>query len=125
MVSILTSFSARQLTGVYDSLAVQKERDRLGKQRSHNPHYGMGNIKVASHLAGDRHDDNDDDDDLSVTALLRAEKTAQEVTESTGAAPTSTHPSWLFSTSVGSFSSTDSLRTPSVSKRHWRQSVYR
>ncbi|UJR33089.1 hypothetical protein I4U23_020547 [Adineta vaga] len=55
--------------------AVQKERDRLGRQRSHNHNYGMNNIKLNSHLTGDI---DEDDDDLSVTALLRAEKTAQE-----------------------------------------------
>jgi hypothetical protein len=60
---------------------VQKERDRLGKQRGHNHSYGMGNIKVNSHISSDRHEEIDDDDDLSVTALLRAEKTAQEVFE--------------------------------------------
>ncbi|CAF1678152.1 unnamed protein product, partial [Adineta ricciae] len=54
--------------------AVQKERDRLGRQRSHH-NYGVMNTKLHSNLTGDI---NEDEDDLSVTALLRAEKTAQE-----------------------------------------------
>ncbi|CAF1014453.1 unnamed protein product [Adineta steineri] len=56
--------------------AVQKERDRLGRPRGYN--YGMANVKTKSHLTGDLDEDEDDDDDLSVTALLKAEKTAQE-----------------------------------------------
>ncbi len=60
-------------------LAVQKERDRLGRQRVHHYNYGMAKIKSNPHLTGDLNDD--DDDDLSVTALLRAEQTAQEVWE--------------------------------------------
>jgi len=58
-------------------LAVQKERDRLGRQRTHHYNFGIPNIKSNSHLTGDI--DDDDDDDLSVTALLKAEQTAQEV----------------------------------------------
>ncbi|CAF0762062.1 unnamed protein product [Adineta steineri] len=58
--------------------AVQKERDRLGRPRGHNYNYGMANVKTKSHLTGDLDEDEDDDDDLSVTALLKAEKTAQE-----------------------------------------------
>ncbi len=58
---------------IWNILAVQKERDRLGRQRNHN-NYGMANIKTNSCINGDL-----DEDDLSVMALLRAEKTAQEV----------------------------------------------
>ena len=54
---------------------MQKERDRLGRQRSH-PSYGVTNTKLHSNLTGDI---DEDEDDLGVTALLRAEKTAQEV----------------------------------------------
>jgi hypothetical protein len=57
-------------------LAVQKERDRLGRQRSHNYNFGIPNIKSNSHPNSDI---DDHDDDLSVMALLRAEQTAQEV----------------------------------------------
>ncbi len=62
-------------------LAVQKERDRLGRQRSHNYGYRMVNIKSHLHHKSDPDEGGDDDDDLSVTALLRAEQTAQEVGE--------------------------------------------
>jgi hypothetical protein len=54
-------------------LAVQKERDRLGRQRGHHYNYGTTSIKLDSHHL------EDDEDDLSVMALLRAEQTAQEV----------------------------------------------
>jgi hypothetical protein len=83
-------------------LAVQKERDRLGRQRCSNPNYGASsnqsspNKPIYRNDNGENHDSNvvgddknnnknnvDDDDghgdDPSVTALLRAEKTAQEV----------------------------------------------
>ncbi len=62
-------------------LAVQKERDRLGRQRSHNYGYRMVNIKSHLHHKSDPDEGGDDDDDLSVMALLRAEQTAQEVGE--------------------------------------------
>jgi nuclear factor 4-beta len=52
--------------------AVQKERDRLGRQRGHHYNYGTTSIKLDSHHL------EDDEDDLSVMALLRAEQTAQE-----------------------------------------------
>ncbi|CAF0847539.1 unnamed protein product [Rotaria sordida] len=55
--------------------AVQKERDRLGRQRSHVYNFGTTNIKSSGNLTGDL---DEDEDDLSVTALLKAEKTAQE-----------------------------------------------
>lgn len=58
-------------------LAVQKERDRLGRQRGSNYHYRMMNIPSTTYHI----DEGDDDDDLSVMALLRAEQTAQEVSE--------------------------------------------
>jgi hypothetical protein len=61
---------------ILNILAVQKERDRLGRQRSHNYNYDMANIKVDSRLTGDI---NEDEDDLSVMALVKAEQTAQEV----------------------------------------------
>ncbi|CAF4677007.1 unnamed protein product, partial [Rotaria magnacalcarata] len=57
-------------------LAVQKERDRLGRQRNHVCSYGTANTKSNVNLTGDL---NEDEDDLSVTALLKAEKTAQDV----------------------------------------------
>jgi hypothetical protein len=60
-------------------LAVQKERDRLGRQRSHNYGYRMVNIKSHLHYKGEPDEVGDDNDDLSVMALLRAEQTAQEV----------------------------------------------
>ncbi len=55
-------------------LAVQKERDRLGRQHSNN--YKMATIKSHGHIDGDL---DEDDDDLSIISLLRAEKTAKEV----------------------------------------------
>jgi len=55
--------------------AVQKERDRLGRQR-HHYNYGLTNMKPNLHHSPSL--DDDDDDDLSVMALLRAEQTAQE-----------------------------------------------
>lgn len=58
------------------NLAVQKERDRLGRQR-HHYNYGLTNMKSNLHHSPSL--DDDDDDDLSVMALLRAEQTAQEV----------------------------------------------
>lgn len=58
-------------------LAVQKERDRLGRQRSHHYNHGFSNMK--SNLRQSTSLEDDDDDDLSVMALLRAEQTAQEV----------------------------------------------
>jgi hypothetical protein len=58
--------------------AVQKERDRLGRQRSHNYGYRMVNIKSHLHYKGEPDEVGDDNDDLSVMALLRAEQTAQE-----------------------------------------------
>ncbi|CAF3711333.1 unnamed protein product [Rotaria socialis] len=54
--------------------AVQKERDRLGRQRNHNYNSRMGTTKPATRLRGDV----DEDDDLSIMALLRAEQTAKE-----------------------------------------------
>ncbi len=57
--------------------AVQKERDRLGRQHSNNYNYKMATIKDHGHIDGDV--DEDDDDDLSIIALLKAEKTAKEV----------------------------------------------
>ena len=57
-------------------LAVQKERDRLGRQRSNNYNYRMATIKPRRHIDGDI---DEDDDDLSIMALLRAERTAKEV----------------------------------------------
>ncbi len=56
--------------------AVQKERDRLGRQHSNN--YKMATIKPHGYIEGDL-DEDDDDDDLSILALLKAEKTAKEV----------------------------------------------
>ncbi len=57
-------------------LAVQKERDRLGRQRHHNYPYRIATIKPLGHLNVDY---DDDEDDLSIMALLRAEQTAKEV----------------------------------------------
>lgn len=57
---------------------MQKERDRLGRQRGSNYHYRMINVPSAAYHSGGLNDD-DDDDDLSVMALWRAEQTAQEV----------------------------------------------
>lgn len=68
-------FANRISIDVYFS-AVQKERDRLGRQRSHHHSYGVTNMKRNSNLTGDL---DEDEDDLGVSALLRAEKTAQEV----------------------------------------------
>jgi hypothetical protein len=56
--------------------AVQKERDRLGRQRGNNYSYGIAPIKQSPNTTGDIEED---DDDLSVMALLKAEQTAQEV----------------------------------------------
>jgi len=53
-------------------VAVQKERDRLGRQRHPNYAYRFAPVKSADF-------DDDDEDDLSITALLRAEQTAREV----------------------------------------------
>lgn len=60
--------------------AVQKERDRLGHQRPHHHHhhhhpYKVNSIKCLEHL----HGNDDDEDDLSIETLLRAEQTAKEV----------------------------------------------
>ncbi|CAF0921014.1 unnamed protein product [Adineta ricciae] len=55
--------------------AVQKERDRLGRPRSHNYTSRAGTIKGLAHLHGDCEDE---DDDFSIMALLRAEQTAKE-----------------------------------------------
>jgi hypothetical protein len=60
-------------------LAVQKERDRLGRQRHHNYPYRIAAIKSIGHLNVDY--DDDDEDDFSIMALLRAEQTAKEVRE--------------------------------------------
>jgi len=57
-------------------LAVQKERDRLGRQHSNNYNYKTATIKIHGHIDGDL---DEDDDDLSIIALLRAEQTAKEV----------------------------------------------
>ena len=57
-------------------LAVQKERDRLGRQKSHHFSYDTTNIKTHPRSTGDI---DEDEDDLSVMALLKAEQTAQEV----------------------------------------------
>ncbi|CAF4524490.1 unnamed protein product, partial [Rotaria magnacalcarata] len=54
---------------------VQKERDRLGRQRNHNYNSRMDTTKSTTRLHGDV----DEDDDLSIMALLRAEQTAKEV----------------------------------------------
>ncbi|CAF3720297.1 unnamed protein product [Rotaria magnacalcarata] len=54
--------------------AVQKERDRLGRQRNHNYNSRMDTTKSTTRLHGDV----DEDDDLSIMALLRAEQTAKE-----------------------------------------------
>ena len=59
-------------------LAVQKERDRLGRPRNSHHVHGAPTIKTSPRIPGEL-DDNDDDDDLSVMALLKAERTAQEV----------------------------------------------
>jgi hypothetical protein len=56
--------------------AVQKERDRLGRQRHHNYPYRIAAIKSIGHLNVDY--DDDDEDDFSIMALLRAEQTAKE-----------------------------------------------
>jgi hypothetical protein len=63
------------------TLAVQKERDRLGRQRSHNYGYRMVNVKSNLHYKGEPDEGGDDNDDLNVMALVRAEQTAQEVRE--------------------------------------------
>ncbi|CAF2586556.1 unnamed protein product [Rotaria sp. Silwood2] len=55
--------------------AVQKERDRLGRQRSNNYNSRLVTIKSIKHLSGSL---DDDEDDLSIMALLRAEQTAKE-----------------------------------------------
>jgi hypothetical protein len=55
---------------------VQKERDRLGRQRTNNYTYRMAAIKSLGHVNGGL---DEDDDDLSIMALLRAEQTAREV----------------------------------------------
>jgi hypothetical protein len=57
-------------------IAVQKERDRLGRQR-HNYTYRIARIKSIGHINDDL--DDEDEDDLSIIALLRAEQTAKEV----------------------------------------------
>jgi hypothetical protein len=59
-------------------LAVQKERDRLGRQRNTNNTYAYrtATVKSAGYLT-DNH--NQDEDDLSVMSLYRAEQTAKEV----------------------------------------------
>ncbi len=57
-------------------IAVQKERDRLGRQRHSNYTYRIATIKSIEHINRDL---DDDEDDLSIMALLRAEKTAKEV----------------------------------------------
>ncbi|CAF0881073.1 unnamed protein product [Rotaria sordida] len=55
--------------------AVQKERDRLGRQRSNNCNTRVVTIKSIGHLSDNL---DDDEDDLSIMALLRAEQTAKE-----------------------------------------------
>jgi hypothetical protein len=57
--------------------AVQKERDRLGRQRHNNYSYRIATIKSIARINGNL-DDDDDEDDLSIMALLRAEQTAKE-----------------------------------------------
>jgi hypothetical protein len=57
-------------------LAVQKERDRLGRQRINNHTYRIASIKSRGNITNDF---DEDEDDLSVLALLRAEHTAKEV----------------------------------------------
>ena len=59
-------------------LAVQKERDRLGGQRGNICPYKMAPIKSRRHITDDF---DEDEDDLSVMALLKAEQTAKEVRE--------------------------------------------
>ncbi|CAF3967927.1 unnamed protein product [Rotaria sordida] len=54
---------------------VQKERDRLGRQRSNNCNTRVVTIKSIGHLSDNL---DDDEDDLSIMALLRAEQTAKE-----------------------------------------------
>lgn len=58
-------------------VAVQKERDRLGRQRSSNINYVPPTIKTSPRMSSELNEG--DDDDLSVMALVKAEKTAQEV----------------------------------------------
>ena len=62
-------------------LAVQKERDRLGRQRTNNYSCRAGTAKVGRSLNDGQEDD--EEDDLSVAGLLRAERTAKEVREET------------------------------------------
>ena len=50
----------------------------MGRQRGSNYQYRMMNIPSNRYHTGGI-DEGDDDDDLSVMALLRAEQTAQEV----------------------------------------------
>ena len=61
-------------------LAVQKERDRLGRQRSSNYACRVGTAKVGRSLHGVQ---DGGEDDLSVAGLLRAERTAKEVRKET------------------------------------------
>ncbi|CAF3554146.1 unnamed protein product [Rotaria sp. Silwood1] len=55
--------------------AVQKERDRLGRQRNNNYNSRTATLKSIGHLSGNL---DEDEDDLSIMALLRAEQTAKE-----------------------------------------------
>ncbi len=61
---------------IFNLLAVQKERDRLGRQRHSNYTYRITTIKSIGNINDDL---DDDEDDLSIIALLRAEQTAKEV----------------------------------------------
>jgi len=59
--------------------AVQKERDRLGRQRGNAHPYRVSPMKPNGYIpTHHHHPDDDDDDDLSVLALYRAEQTAKE-----------------------------------------------
>lgn len=51
----------------------------MGRQRGGNYHYRMINVPSTAYHSGGLNEGDDDDDDLSVMALLRAEQTAQEV----------------------------------------------
>lgn len=95
-------------------LAVQKERDRLGKQRTHHFHSKMSAIKSTGYSSGDL---DDDDDDLSIMALLKAEQTAKEVNEKKMKYLFNI-PNFLFSILVDKFNLTDIRPIMNVFKLH-------
>ena len=69
-------YDFNRLFSISNILAVQKERDRLGRQRNNIHNYRLTAIKSMGRSNGDF---DEDEDDLSILALLRAEQTAREV----------------------------------------------